>query len=190
MAGGIEENIDLRGTSVADCILNGFLGNAEKVRGRLGLELHEGAEDFHRALNLMKDSGGLREVAQSPSQIAIFQLEGSEPARDEAGVVNGTMNALGDELELVAETGRSAGEFFGNLEGEMQGGQLLADSIMKIVADSLMLPLGNHQEIALEFPVSGDLESGDSASRRTAINNQRSAGSGRSGLGFHVAGGR
>ena len=104
MPSEIERDLDGRGPAMANGILDCFLSNAKKVRGRLRIELSEWAASLQRALNLVECAGGIGKLAQGPGEVAILQLKRGKPTGDEACVVNSAVDALGDNLELLDQS--------------------------------------------------------------------------------------
>lgn len=104
MPSEIERDLDGRGPTMANGILDRFLSNAKKVRGRLGIELPEWAASLQRALNLVECGGGIGKLAQGPGEVAIFQFIRSKASGNQTRVVNGTVDALRDHIELLDQS--------------------------------------------------------------------------------------
>ena len=68
----IEHDLDSCGGSVANGILDGFLSDAEEVGGGLRLEIHNRAEGFQGAINLVECAGVFGQLAQRPGEVAIL----------------------------------------------------------------------------------------------------------------------
>ena len=152
----IERDLDGRGPAMANGILDCFLSNAKKVRGRLRIELSEWAASLQRALNLVECAGGIGKLAQGPGEVAILQLKWGEPSSDEACVVNSAVDALGDNLELLDQSAaRGASESLGGFQGEMQSAEFLANAIVEIMTDAAVLAFAHYYELAFRFVADG-----------------------------------
>lgn len=76
----IQHDVDPRGGTVANGILDGFLGDPEKMGGRLGIKVRQWTVDVRSTGNPVECCRGLGEFLKRAGEVAILQIKGSEAA--------------------------------------------------------------------------------------------------------------
>jgi hypothetical protein len=103
----------------------------------------------------MECGGGLDEFAERAAQVAVLKLIGGKPTRDQAGVLDRAVDAQRYPVEAFAPWVAITCDFFGCLDGKMNGGEFLANAVVEIVPDAALFALTDANNIALQFPRGG-----------------------------------
>ena len=97
-------------------------------------------------------AGGFGQFFQGRRQTLCFQPDGEEAARQLAGLGDGLVQQAGDSRGHVLRSGRRAGQQVAvqRVGVEGQAHQLLAKSVVNVLADAGLLAVADLQELALE----------------------------------------
>ena len=108
---------------------------------------------FERAIDVVKPAGGGGEVIEGGGKSGLVHVNRSDAAGDIAGLDDGVLEQfvnLGRGLRLGLE---ALGEIVPQGAGDAgDAGKILAEAVVQIRADALLLALAGADDVALEFP--------------------------------------
>ncbi len=153
-----EADLDLMRLTVAECVGDRFLRDAKEVRGDKILFDDDGIGTRETAFDVIDIRGAGRQVVEADHEPVGSGVHRLQSARDLAGLVFGLVqhcHDLSGDLRLLQL-------FFGEvfveqMRVENDAGDLLAESIMQVSADPLLLAFADLKDLPIESLLLRDL---------------------------------
>ena len=141
-----------------DGVQQGFLHNV--IQMQLHLAVHVGGRCLadETAGDPVAAAGARGEFLQCQDQAVFLQADGEQTARDAARLGVGLIDEVADSLRL-----RGLGSLFllkpiaEDIHEVGDGGQLLANAVMQVVADAALLASADFQDLPFQSPALGDV---------------------------------